>query len=171
MSRSYTSAKRDHNAEKPRFMHDGTEFQCHGELTALDISELAEVAELGVDTDDPRGAAALARFFRVALGDREYTRFKNHLRAYILEDDTLISIMSGIMEDFAGRPTGQPSSSHGGPSTTGPGWNPAPRHISLGTGVVKIRPTPTAGASAAVQAAGSSAFQPGSSSTPSSHSA
>lgn len=35
-------------------------------------------------------------------------------------DDVLMDILAGLVEDFAGRPTEQPSLSPPGPSTTGP---------------------------------------------------
>lgn len=120
MSRSYTSAKREHLGKKPDFELDGVKFTCAGGLTALDISELAEVAELGVDTEDPRAAAAIAKFFRAALGLPEYNRLKDHMRAHDTAEDVLIDIMAGVIEDVAGRPTQEPSSSQDGPSTTGP---------------------------------------------------
>lgn len=164
MSRSYTSAKREHLGVKPTFDLDGVTFVCEGRLTTLDLAELAEVAELGVDTEDPRAAAAISKFMRAALGST-YNAFKEHTRQYGTGDDVLIDVMRGIMEDFAARPTEQPSSSHDGQSTTGPGSNPEPRVISLQTGMVRPAPAPP-GAEAAVQAAGSSHYQPGSSSTP-----
>jgi hypothetical protein len=119
MSRSYTSAKRDFKGLDVTFTLDDVEFTCAGRPTALDISELAEVAELGVDTDDPRAVAAMAKFFRVVLG-KEYGRFKEHMRAYDTGEDVLIEIMQGILEDLAARPTQEPSRSPDGPSTTGP---------------------------------------------------
>jgi hypothetical protein len=170
MSRSYTSSKREHLGVKPDFELDGVKFVCEGKLTTLDLAELAEIAELGVDTEDPRAAAAISKFMRAVLG-KNYAPFREHARSHDTTDEDLIDIMAGIMEDFAARPTGQPSSSRDGRSTTGPGWNPAPRHISLGTGVVEFRQPPTAGAAAAVQAAGSSSSQPASSSMSSSRSA
>jgi len=169
MSRAYTSAKRDFKGFQATFTLDDVEFTCAGQPTALDISELAEVAADGVDTDDPRAIAATSKFFRAVLG-KEYSRFKEHMRVHNTDEDILVEIMQGIMEDLAARPTQEPSRSPDGPSTTGPGWNPAPRRISLQTGLVEFRPTPNSGAAAAVQAAGSSPFQSASSSTPSSRS-
>lgn len=166
MSRSYTSGKREHAGVKPDFELNGTKFVCDGALTTLDISELAEVAELGVDTEDPRAAAAITKFFRAALGMPEYTRLKNFIRTEKLDDDVLVDIMAGIMEDFAARPTEQPSSSHDGQSTTGPTSNPGSRVVSLQSGRVDFRPPPDPGATAAVQAAGSSSYQPEHGSTP-----
>lgn len=166
MSRSYTSAKREHLGVKPDFELDGVKFTCEGELTTLDLSELAEVAELGVDTEDPRAAAAISKFFRAALGERVYRQFKEHMRSHGTDDDNLIDIMAGIMEDYAARPTEQPSSSHDGQSTTGPTSNPGSRVVSLQAGTVDFRPAPTPGAEAAVLAAGSSSYQPARSSTP-----
>ena len=120
MSRAYTSAKRDHAGEKPTFALDEVEFTCEGGVTALDISEFAQVAKAGVDTDDPAAAAVFAEFFQNALGAAEYARFKKHTRDHRTDEAIFVDIMQGIIEDFVGRPTQEPSSSQDGPSTTGP---------------------------------------------------
>jgi hypothetical protein len=166
VSRSYTSARREHEGVKPSFELDGVEFVCEGGVTTLDISEFAQIAKTGIDTDDPAAAAVFAEFFQNALGPTVYATFKRHTRAHGTDDEVFVDIMQGIIEDFLGRPTGLPSSSHDGQSTTGPGSNPGSRVVSLQTGTVQFRPAPTPGATAAVQAAGSSIYQPEHSSTP-----
>jgi hypothetical protein len=133
MSRSYRSAKREHKRLDITFTLDDVEFRCAGRPTVLDISELAEVAELGVDTEDPRAIAAMSKFFRAVLG-KEYTRFREHMRTHDTGEDVLVEIMQGIMEDLAGRPTEEPSHSQDGPSTTGP----MSRVVSLQRGSVYI---------------------------------
>jgi hypothetical protein len=120
MTRSYTSAKREHAGEKPAFAIDGVTFVCEGGVSMLDISEFAKVAKAGVNTDDPAAAAVFAEFFDAALGEKVYAQFKRHVRENNTTEDELVDIMKGIIEDFLGRPTKEPLSSQDGPSTTGP---------------------------------------------------
>lgn len=136
MSRSYTSAKREHHGEKSRFELDGVEFVCEGGLTTLDISEFAMAAKNGMDTADPAAAAVFAEFFQAALGPTQYRRLKDHMRAHGTDDDVLVDIMQGLMEDFVGRPTEEPSRSQDGPSTTGR----TSRVVSLQQGSVTVHP-------------------------------
>lgn len=136
MSRSYTSAKNAHLGEKPHFDLDGVTFVCEGGLTTLDISEFAMAAKNGMDTADPAAAAVFAEFFQAALGPTQYRRLKDHMRSHGTDDDVLVDIMQGLMEDFLGRPTEEPSHSQTGPSTTG-GMS---RVVSLQRGSVTVQP-------------------------------
>jgi hypothetical protein len=136
MSRSYTSAKRAHLDVKPDFDLDGVEFVCEGGISTLDISEFAVAAKSGMDTEDPMAAAVFAEFFQAALGPAQYRRFKDHIRRHGTDGDVLVDIMQGLMEDFVGRPTEEPSHSQDGPSTTGP----TSRVVSLQRGSVTQDP-------------------------------
>lgn len=120
MSRAYTSAKNAHSGEKPSFDLDGVTFVCEGGVTALDISEYAKVAKMGIDTEDPAAVAVFAEFFEAALGPKVYSEFRKHVRDHGTSEDVFVDIMGGIIEDFLGRPTQEPSHSQDGPSTTGP---------------------------------------------------
>ena len=120
MSRSYTSAKREHLGEKPSFELDGVKFQCEGGITTLDMAEMAKAATQGLDTDDVRAIAVFADFFSQTLGDTEYARFRKHTRDHGTDPEVFVDILQGLAEDFFGRPTEEPSSSQDGPSTTGP---------------------------------------------------
>ena len=136
MSRSYTSAKKAHRGEKPRFELDDVEFVCEGGLSTLDISEFAIAAKGGMDTADPTAAAVFAEFFQAALGPVQYRRFRDHTRRNRTGPDELIDIMGDLMVDFVGRPTEEPSHSQDGPSTTGP----SSRVVSLQRGSVSQGP-------------------------------
>lgn len=120
MSRSYTSAKREHHGEQPTFELDGVTFTCEGGITTLDMAEMANAATQGLDTDDVRAIAMFAEFFSQTLGPKEYARFRQHTREHRTDPDVFVDILQGIAEDFFGRPTEEPSSSQDGPSTTGP---------------------------------------------------
>ena len=120
MTRSYTSAKRNHAGEKPDFALDGVTFVCEGGVSTLDISEFAKVAKGGVQTNDPAAAAVFAEFFEAALGENVYAQFRRHVRENNTTEDELVDVMQGIIEDFLGRPTKEPLPSQDGPSTTGP---------------------------------------------------
>lgn len=120
MSRAYTSSKNAHLGEKPFFKLDGVTFVCEGGVSTLDISEFAKVAKTGIDTEDPAAAAVFAEFFEAALGPKVYAQFRQHVRKHHTDEDVFVDIMHGIIEDFLGRPTQEPSHSQDGPSTTGP---------------------------------------------------
>lgn len=134
MSRAYTSSKRDRTGQKPDFALDGVTFVCEGGVSTLDISEFAKVAKDGVKTDDPAATAVFAEFFEAALGEKVYAQFRRHVRENSTTEEELLDVMKGIVEDFLGRPTQEPSSSQDGPSTTGP----TSRVVSLQRGSVYL---------------------------------
>ncbi|MGI8682075.1 MAG: hypothetical protein ACR2JO_08090 [Mycobacteriales bacterium] len=91
-------------------------FVCKGEVSALTLSEFAYNAD--VDSATLEGAALVRQFFGEAFGDeKEYQRFfRLHIRHG--DDDLLMDILSGLAEDFTGRPTKRPSDSPATPSET-----------------------------------------------------
>jgi hypothetical protein len=107
----------------PRATVEGVEFTLHGNLGALEMSELARAADL--DSTSVEGAAALADLFRAAFGDhvaagrQEYVRFRRHMRAF--DDDTLIGAIATMVEAFSGFPTERRPASPASPSTSTPG--------------------------------------------------
>lgn len=141
--RSYKAARRAATLEPVRFQYDyevevpvldaqGTPtgatrweersrvFECHGEVSTLLLSEFA--ANAGVDTATPEGTALIAEFFRQAFGsERAYQEFfRVHTRHGGHDgDDLLMDILGGLVEDFTGRPTVQPSASLPTPSQSG----------------------------------------------------
>lgn len=102
----------------PWFELDQTRFTCYGNVSLLDLCELAGAA--AADMDSPEGMAAVAEFFKAALGNAEYQRFKIHLRRHATSEDIVASIMQDLAEEFTARPTGRPSQSLLGPLTTIP---------------------------------------------------
>lgn len=125
-----------------------TTFTCRGRVNTLLLSELAYNADL--DTADPQAMALIREFFAQAFGVRYRTvmdkvkdpvtgeetevprqvavedeSFREYRRFFKLhgqygDDDLLMDIMGGLMEDMSGRPTEGPSPSPAGESTTGP---------------------------------------------------
>ncbi|GAA2022550.1 hypothetical protein WDZ16_12935 [Pseudokineococcus marinus] len=96
-------------------------FTCRGRVPVLLLSEFARQADL--DAATPEGAALIADFFRHAFGPgeddvREYKRFYR-LVGERFDDDVLMDVLAGLVEDFGGRPTERPSTSAPGPSPTG----------------------------------------------------
>jgi hypothetical protein len=96
-------------------------FVCGGEVSTLLLSELAYNADL--DVADPEAMKLIRNFFANAFGDSEegrkgYALFFRLVTRYG-DDDLLMEIMAGMVEDFSGRPTKRPSQSPDTPSTTG----------------------------------------------------
>lgn len=125
--RSYKAARREALGEPVEFDYEYVDeqgadqvetFTCRGKVDTLMLSEFAHNAE--VESDSPEGMALLRQFFADAFGDEaEYKRFFR-LHTKHGDDDLLFEILGGLVEDFAGRPKAQPSSSSTTPSTTGP---------------------------------------------------
>jgi hypothetical protein len=120
----------------PSFSIDGETFRVMGEVQLLDLCELMRLNKRNVKTVDPTGIAALADFFRGALGDEEYERFREFTRANCTDPDLLNDIMEGIVEDLTEVPTSRPSHSVGGPSSSGL----TSRVVSLSQGTVSESP-------------------------------
>ncbi len=140
MSRSYESAKRAHAGTPLTFTLDGVEFACKTDISVLDFSELASYADL--DADSPQGIAALQGFFTIMLGDTEFRRFKLHCARHRTDDDTIVTIMGDLADEFLGRPTVAPSTSPSSPSATGSG-SPAPgSHTVVNLGRAQVRQVP-----------------------------
>jgi hypothetical protein len=100
------------------FTLDGVTFECKGRVSILDTSELAAAAEAAMDTTDPAGMAIISGFLKTAFGPVEYRRFRAHQRGHSTPDETVLDIISGIVEEvelsvqrLTGRPTQSPSGS------------------------------------------------------------
>lgn len=139
MTRSYTAARREHLDEPvsfevnyvregdPKAPEDSPQrhdtpvtdtFVCRGQVSSLMLAEFARNADM--DTAEPEAVAMIAEFFKQAFGDdREYRRFFRMATQY-LDDDGVMAILAGLVEDFLGRPTKRRSGSPGSPSTSGP---------------------------------------------------
>lgn len=115
MTRKYTSKKRAASGEVPTFELDGVTFECPGRPNALDLAELARLAEQGADSVDPEALAAIADFMTSVMGKREYARFRTHCRTHETDEETMMGILAGIVEDMSARPTPRPSSLPDGP--------------------------------------------------------
>lgn len=111
--RRYTSS-----GKPAEFELDGVEWTVPG-VNLLDLLELAGVADL--DADSPEGLAAIADLFRNIMGE-QYGAFKAHCRNHNTKADTLLDILTGLIEDASDRPTKRPSDSADGPPTTGRTW-------------------------------------------------
>lgn len=90
-------------------------FVCHGDISTLALSELAHNSD--IDTATAEGIAIIRDVFSDAFGDEsEYRRFFRAARH--IDDDQLLEILEGLVEEFAARPTVQPSSSQPQPERT-----------------------------------------------------
>lgn len=123
----------------PSFSIDGETFHVAGEMQLLDLCELMRLNKRNVKTIDPAAIAALADFFRGALGEEEYERFREFTRVNCTDPDLLNDVMEGIVEDLSEVPTSRPSHSLPGPSTNGP----TSKAVSLSRGTVSQAPMST----------------------------
>ena len=145
--RDYTSAPAEGETSPLAglsFRLDGVEFSCQGDLSILEVAELARVSVSGGDMEEAAKLGLIAEQFRAAFGPAEYARFREHCAAYHTANSVLLTILADIntevqnaVERAAGRPTMPPS-----PSGTGA---PDPddrtsRIISMQTGDVTVIP-------------------------------
>lgn len=107
-------------------------FECRGEVSTLLLSELAYNSD--VDVADPAAMGLIRQFFAQAFGDDDqYRRFFN-LQIKHGDDELLMEILGGLVEDFAARPTKPPSPSEPGLSSDGA----LSKVVSLSRGSVEI---------------------------------
>ena len=107
-------------------------FECRGEVSQLLLSDLAYNADLEVT--DAAAMGLLRQFFAQAFGDdKEYREFFN-LHIQYGDDDLLMEIMQGLVEDFVARPTRSPSNLPSTSETTGE----QSKVVSLSRGTVQV---------------------------------
>lgn len=101
----------------PHFRLDGVRWVLAVDhVSVLDVTDLARMAH--VDAGSLEGAAALGEFYETVLGRPAYLRFKRHCREHRTDDEMLLEIMGGVVEELTGRPTQPPSESPPGPGIT-----------------------------------------------------
>lgn len=91
-------------------------FQAYGEMSAATMSDFAYFADKGVDT--PEGAAILRTGLMELIGNEDEFRRLWEVARKIDEDD-LLDILTGLLEETVARPTTPPSDSPAPSSTTG----------------------------------------------------
>lgn len=130
-------------------------FELHGEVSTLMLSELAYNADL--DLADPEAVKLVREFFAQAFGvERRLVEGPNgeiqeqvvqskaladynlffKLHTTFGDDDLLMEIMSGLVEDFMGRPTQQHSTSPSEELSAGE----STKVVSLSRGTVQVVP-------------------------------
>jgi hypothetical protein len=150
--RDYTSvpAEGERNPlEGLSFTLDGQTFRCEGNLSVLEVAELARVAASDSEMGEAAKLGLIAEQFRAAFGPAEYARFRQHCQGVPgkrepTPNSVLLTILGDLnaeiqaaVEEAAGRPTQQPS-----PSGTGEPdrAEQISRVISLQTGDVTVVP-------------------------------
>lgn len=124
--RSYKAARRAAERaegipfEVSYFDDEGTEhtemFHAYGELKSTTQFDMAENA--GIDVLTPGALRVVKRVFVECIGDAE--EFQRFWAIFdYLDEDTIIEIMSGLIEDVTGRPTKRPEDFAPSSSTDG----------------------------------------------------
>lgn len=84
-------------------------FTCRGEITTLMISEFALAANAATEEEAEKHGGKLSEIFQDAIGDDgEYDRFSRIVRKHF-DDQELMEILGGIIEEQTGRPTKESS--------------------------------------------------------------
>jgi hypothetical protein len=137
--RSYTSTrKQDAPTVNVEFELDGVAFVGDGQMSLMDLSELARLANEGMDSGGPEGVAILADIYRTLLGPATYKAFRAHCREHGTDGEVLVEILAGVIAEESDRPTSRPSGSPDGPPPAGT----TARVVSLQRGTVEQVPAP-----------------------------
>lgn len=116
--RSYTSASRKQTgAAALDFDLDGVTFAGEGDISVMDLSEYARLANQGVDSESAEGIGILADVYSGLLGERVYQKFRTHCRKHGTDGATLVAILQDLITEESDRPTSRPSDSSDGPPT------------------------------------------------------
>ncbi|GAA3720723.1 hypothetical protein GCM10022224_103420 [Nonomuraea antimicrobica] len=143
--RSYMSSPQEQDgSDRPpqEFELDGITWVCESNVSLLDLSEYARLAQQGVTAESPEGAAILAEVFSGLLGSN-YQRFRRHCRVNRTDGKIMVEILRDLISDSAERPTRRPSDSFAGP----PLGEATSKVVSLSRGTVTVQhvePAPTA---------------------------
>lgn len=140
------------------FSIDGERFDCAGEVSLLDMSDLSRIALTNAAMVDVADNASVSQMLLQALSNDctlshdhdakdarcragEYDRFRAHCREHKTPDETVTLIIRQLneavqqnVERLTGRPTGPQSPSSSGPAETG---QQTSRVISLQAGTVR----------------------------------
>lgn len=105
-------------AEQATAEFKGETFRLNDELNEYAVLEFLEVAEDGADGNEVHGAAALLRFVKELIHPDDRARFSAVARRERAKAQDLVEFLMGKVAADAERPTGRPSDSSGGPTTT-----------------------------------------------------
>lgn len=142
--RSYSSAGRKQKSDAPQikveFELDDVQFIGDGQISIMDLSELARLAGEGMDSGGPDGVAILADIYHTLLGADTYKAFRRHCRKFQTDGKVLVEILAGLIAEESDRPTKRPSPSDDGP----PAGEGTAKVVSLQRGTVEQVEAPTA---------------------------
>lgn len=124
---------------EPEQWEEHTEtFQCFGQVSTLVLSELAYNSDVEVATEE--GMALIRQVFAQAFGSdaKAQADYRRFFRLVTLhgDDEVLMEIMQGLIEDLMGRPTQESSDSSSTPSTSGV----TSKVVSFSRGTVEMVP-------------------------------
>lgn len=134
---SFTVAKKVISGELSGEPAEPTTFDFEGETftvidyepSALPMMELSDAIQSGVEEDSTPALAAMYQMLQHCIAESDWPRFRRTAMASRATVDDVMPIVSAVWEAVTGRPTGRPSASADGPSTTGPnskGASPSP---------------------------------------------
>lgn len=106
--KDFGSGKSAGEKEPVSFKLHGEEFTCVPEVQGKVLLDL--VAKSNNENDPAAAAGIISLFFETVLHDESYARFDALLKSKdkIVNMETLAEITSWLVEEYAGRPEGQP---------------------------------------------------------------
>ena len=98
----------------------GKSYAVADKVGAMPLLRFAHLAKKGVDSMDLEGLDAVYTMLRSVFTDEAWSEFEQDASAARLDGDDLLAVVQKAIELIAARPTGLPSESPAGQSTTGP---------------------------------------------------
>lgn len=105
---SWYEDEKDQETGSRREVEKTDVFYAYGEPSMATLTDAGYFADLSAES--PEAMAIIRRIFMEAIGNEaEFNRFWRVAR--LIDSDTLVDIMAGLIEDTTGRPTKRPSDS------------------------------------------------------------
>lgn len=100
------------------FGFHGQVFTLRDRVGLMTLMRYAAVAKQGVKVDALEGLVAMYELLEDCIVPDDWSRFERLCRDETVGEDELLSVVKRVLQTVARRPTGPPSDSPGGPTTT-----------------------------------------------------
>lgn len=104
--------------EEISFEYFGETIRANPDLSQLDYVDFLHIAG-GLDVDNPVSFGAIKDFASVCIVAEDFPRFWKLAKKHRQDIDDLFGVCTSVMEAVTERPTGLPSGSADGPTSTG----------------------------------------------------
>ena len=96
----------------------GEQFQVRGSVALMALMRFAHIAQVGTDSAEMEGLAAMYDLLESAIADEDWGRFQAHAVKTRATDKDLMLLVRKVIRGETDRPTQRPSGSSDGPDST-----------------------------------------------------